>query len=164
MDTLQEDAAIERVRLELATRKLMVMSLASIGVWVGITVILYGAPNFIETWFSPWSRYAVGGAAFGFGLTTSLAGLGSDRTRVGWWFQVIGLSGLTLWYVAMAASYVILATHQGLDLLGPGEPLHEGVTGRAYVPMVYGGLATMTAIPLLTMFSLGRPRGGSSTG
>lgn len=151
------DHSIERVRLELVTRKFMVTVLAMIAVWVGIAIMLTGAPNFIEDWFSPWSRYCVGGVAFFSGIVTSIGGLEGDETKAGWRIQVIGLTTLTLWYLCMSAAYVGLVTMQGLPIVAPGEPLPDGVTGRGYVPIVYAGLMVMTATPLATLFRLGSP-------
>lgn len=149
--------SVERVRLELVGRKFMVTVLALIGVWVGVAMILTGAPNFIEDWFSPWSRYFVGGAAFLAGLLTSVGGAFRDDRRAPWWCQVIGLALLVLWYGALGAAYVGLTAQQGLAFVGPGEPLPEGITGRGYVPLVYLGLMVMTATPLATMLKLRRP-------
>lgn len=154
---LREQRAIERVRLELVTRKLMVMVLALIGVWVGIGMCLTGAPDFMETWFSPWSRYAIGGGAFLTGLVTSIGGFVGDRTRKGWWTQVVGLWGLVLWYWGMGAAYLALFMIEGADFVAPGDPLPVESTGRGYVIIVYWGMAVLAAIPLVTMLRLNRP-------
>lgn len=156
--TQQRDQAIERVRLELVTRKFMIMVLAMVGVWVGLAMMLTGAPSFIEDWFSPWSRYFIGGIAFGAGLTTTLGGLLGDGGRCGWWTQVAGLGLLGAWYASIGAAYVGLLYEQGgVPIVGPGEPLGAGITGRGYVPIVYAGLTIMTLTPLVTMFRLQRP-------
>src|ERR1044072_7181657 len=102
---LNEPRAVERVRLELVTRKFMVMMLALLATWVGIAMCFTGAPSFMETWFSPWSRYAIGAIAFAGGLTVSIGGVLTDLTRKGWWTQMIGLGILVLWYFGMAVSY-----------------------------------------------------------
>ena len=155
--TAERDRAIERVRLELVTRKFMIMVLAMIVVWVGIAMMLTGAPRFIEDWFSPWSRYFIGGLAFSAGLVTSIGGLIGDGCRKGWWTQVAGLSGTALWYGGMSLAYLGLLCTEGLDLVAPGEPLDDILAGRGYVPIVYFGLMIMTLTPLLTMFKLQRP-------
>jgi hypothetical protein len=100
-----ERLAIERIRLELIGRKLMIMALAVAAVFAGAAVMLTGAPNFLEDWFSPWSRYIIGGAPFLFGIIACIGGLATDRTSPGWWAQFTGLLGLTLWYAAMAGCY-----------------------------------------------------------
>lgn len=153
----QTRRAIERVRLELVTRKFMVMVLALIGVWVGITMCLTGAPAFIETWFSPWSRYVVGGGAFLAGLTVSIGGMMTDRRPPGWWTQVIGLAALTIWYFGMSVAYLGLFMLEGAPFAAPGEPLDPSNSGRGYVPLVYLGLMILTATPLVTMLRLARP-------
>lgn len=149
--------AIERVRLELVTRKFMVMMLAVLATWVGIAMCFTGAPAFMETWFSPWSRYAIGGIAFLGGVATSIGGLMTDRTWRGWWTQVLGLSVLCLWYTGMAVSYLILTIQEGLAVVGPGEPLAPGNSGRGYVVIVYICLVVVTGTPLFTMIRLWRP-------
>lgn len=150
------DNAVEQVRLELVTRKLMIMLVGLIGVWVGIAIILTGAPNFVEEWFSPWSRYWVGGLALLSGFCTVFGSVWDDRTRCGWWGQAAGLAGMTIWYLSMGAIYFTLVTTQGFDLVGPGEPLAADVTGRGYVPLLYAGLAMMAATPLVTLVNLRR--------
>lgn len=154
----QTTEAVERVRLELTTRKLMVMMLAVTAVWVGIAIILTGAPRFIEEWFSPWSRYTIGSAAFLAGLTASVGGLMTDKTRRGWWVQLTGLALLVAWYASMGVAYCFLVKDQGLELVGPGEPLDPMSTGRGYVPFIYLGLSLLVLIPLGTMLRLGRPK------
>lgn len=151
------EQAIERVRLELVTRKFMVMALALIAVWVGLTMCLTGAPSFMENWFSPWSRYLIGAGAFLSGLIVSLGGVMTDLRRVGWWTQVVGLTMLTAWYLGMAGGYVGLVVSEGVFWAAPGRALDPASTGRAYVVVVYLGLALMAAIPLITMLRLGRP-------
>lgn len=163
METPEADAAVEQVRLELATRKLMVMLVGLIGVWVGIVIALTGAPNFIEDWFSPWSRYFLASPAFFAGLLTVAGGARSDLTRCGWVSQVAGLTGMALWYFAMAVVYFVLVLEQGFHVVGPGEPLADSVTGRGYVPLLYLGLTAMAVVPLATLVRLrgvlGRPSG-----
>lgn len=156
MNTSGADKDIERVRLELVTRKFMVVSVALIGVWVGIMIILTGAPGFIETFFSPWSRYVLGGSSLIVGGAVVAGGLFGDEHRWGWWAQVLGLIGLTLWYVFMGVAYSFFVVHQGLHIAGPGEPLAPAVTGRGYVPLIYLGLTMMSSTPLVTMIRLGR--------
>lgn len=158
MDTQQEvDRAVERVRLELASRKLMIMALGLTAVLAGVAIILTGAPNFIEKWFSPWSRYLLGGASFAAGLTTVAGGALGDRERKGWWTQVVGLTSMAAWYAGMAVAYGAIVVRQGATIVGPGVPLSEGVTGRGYVPILYLGLTLVVVIPLCTMLRLRRP-------
>lgn len=158
MDSQREvDRAVERVRLELVSRKLMIMVLAVTAVLAGAVVMLTGAPNFLEDWFSPWSRYAIGGLSFFAGLVTCVGGLATDRTRPGWWTQVVGLTLMAAWYAAMCAAYTGVVIHQGAGFVGPGEPLSPGVTGRGYVPILYFGLTGVVLIPLVTMIRLQRP-------
>ena len=135
----------------------MVMMLALLATWVGIAMCFTGAPSFMETWFSPWSRYAIGGIAFAGGLTVSIGGVLTDLTRKGWWTQMIGLGILVLWYFGMAVSYLALVIQEGFHIVGPGEPLDPGVSGRGYVAVVYICLAIMTATPMVTMLRLSRP-------
>ena len=158
MDAQQEvDRAVERVRLELASRKLMIMTLGLTAVLAGIAVMLTGAPNFIEEWFSPWSRYFLGGFSFVAGMVTVLGGAVGDRTRPGWWTQVVGLALMAVWYAGMALAYGNIVVDQGTTIVGPGVPLSEGVTGRGYVPILYLGLTLVVLIPLATMVRLRRP-------
>lgn len=152
-----ESLYIERIRLELIARKLMIMAMAVAAVFAGAAVMLTGAPNFLEDWFSPWSRYFIGGVPFVFGSLASLGGLMTDRTSCGWWAQFSGLLGLALWYASMAVVYIGLVVVQGVSFVGPGETLPEGVTGRGYVPMIYLGLLAATCIPLVTLVRLRRP-------
>ena len=161
MNRQDTDPAVERVRLELIGRHFMVVVLALTGVWTGIAIILTGAPNFIEAWLSPWSRYGVGGVAFVAGLVTSYGTLATDHRLKGWWAQVLGLGALTLWYAGMGLAYVGLLISQGQQFVGPGEPLSASSTGRGYVPFVSLGLAIMTATPLSTTIRL---RGRGVTG
>jgi hypothetical protein len=46
---------------------------------------------------------------------------------------------------------------QGVEVVGPGEELPLGVTGRGYVPMIYLGLLAATSIPLTILVRLRRP-------
>lgn len=145
---------VERLRLELMTRRLMVMLVGLIGVWVGIAVILTGAPNFVEQWFSPWSRYAVGGIPFLAGGAIVIGGFIGEGSSRAWYAEIVGLSGMALWYATMGGLYVALVTLQGFDLVGPGEPLQPEVTGRGYVPFLYLGLVLMSVAPLVAMIKL----------
>lgn len=156
MTDQQPDQSIERVRLELVTRRFMVQMLALTCVWTGIAIIATGAPSFIEGWLSPWSRYLIGGWAFTFGLIASVGGMVGDQRWRGWWTQVIGLVGLVLWYFGMGAAYVGLVLTETVQFVGPGEPLDPSVSGRGYVPLIYLGLMMMTATPLVTMLRLVR--------
>lgn len=149
---------MDRVRHELEARKRMVMAMGLTAVWVGIAIMVMGAPNFLEEWFSPWSRYVLGGTTFTAGLFTCIGGAYGDDTRCGWWSQVLGLSGMIAWQVFMAAAYTGRVLDQGVFLAVPGEPLNAATTGRGYVPFLYVGLALGTLIPLLTMLRNGRPR------
>ena len=158
MDAQREvERSVERVRLELVSRKLMIMVLALTAVLAGATIMLTGAPNFIEEWFSPWSRYFLGGTSFLAGMVAVAGGAIGDRTRPGWWTQVVGLTMMAAWYLGMAAAYTGVVIQQGAGFVGPGEPLAEGVTGRVYVPVLYLGLTLVALIPLVTMLRLRRP-------
>lgn len=152
-----ETNAVERVRLEVMARRFMVTMLALIAVWAGIAMILTGAPDFIEDWFSPWSRYFVGGIAFSAGLATSLGVAQTSHHLGGWWAQVVGLAVLTAWFAAMGMAYVGLVVMQGIEIVGPGEPLDASVTGRGYVPFVYLGLVVLSGTPLVTLLRTSRP-------
>lgn len=147
----------ERIRLELVTRKFMVMVLGLIAAWVGLAIMLTGAPSFIEAWFSPWSRFYVGGVAEAAGLTVVLGGLAGDLRRSGWWTQVVGLGLLVAWYAGLGGSYAVLVAQEGIDIVAPGQPLASVDAGRAYVPLVYLGLMLLTLTPLVTMLRLGQP-------
>lgn len=158
MDAQQEvERSVERVRLELVSRKLMIMMLAVTAVLTGAAIVLTGAPNFIEGWFSPWSRYFLGGISFVAGLVTAIGGLVGDDTRKGWWTQVLGLAAMALWHAGMAVAYTGIVIVQGAGFVGPGEPLPLGVTGRGYVPFLYVGLTIVVVVPLVTMLRLRRP-------
>jgi len=135
---------------------MMIMLIGVTAVWVGIAIMLMGAPDFLEDWLSPWSRYLIGGVAFLAGLSTVGGCLWGDQTRCGWWAQAVGLSGLVLWQVFMAACYTARVLDQGVFMARPGEPLNPATTGRGYVPFLYIGLALGTAIPLAALFRLRR--------
>lgn len=151
-----EARAIEQVRLELVTRRLSIMVLAFFAVWIGIAMILMGAPDFIEHWFSPWSRVAFGIVSFIGGLIT-MSGLLVGGPLLGWWLQVSGLATLGLWYAAMGTSYAALIIFQGSQFVRPGQELPDASTGRAYVPLIYLTLFLLAVIPLVTLLRLGRP-------
>lgn len=149
--------AAERVRLELVTRKLGIMILGLTVLWVGLAMVLTGAPNFIEGWFSPWSRYMVGGVAVLAGAGIVAGDAWGDQTARGYWSQCVGLGLMTLWNLFMAVTYGVYVLLTGLEIVGPGEPLSAASTGRGYVPVLYAGLAVLTAVPMGTMIRLGRP-------
>jgi hypothetical protein len=157
MTETQADRAVQRIRLEMMALRFSITMLAVTTVWIGIAMILGGAPSFIEGWFSPWSRYLVGGWAFVSGLLTSAGALIGDDRRRGWWAQVVGLAGMTSWYIGMSVAYVCLAFTEGVHILGWGEPLMAGQSGRGYVGLVYLGLAFVTGGPLVTLLRIARP-------
>jgi hypothetical protein len=158
------EEAVDRLRHELEVRERIVMVMGVTASWVGIAIILMGAPDFLEDWFSPWSRYVLGGWAFVAGLLASSGLILGDCHRRGWLYQVIGLSMMVVWQLTMAACYVGRVLDQGIFLARPGQPLNEGVTGRGYVPFLYIGLTLGTLVPLIAMIRNGRPtRSADST-
>lgn len=150
--------ASEQVQVNLQSRRLSIMLLAVTAVWIGAVMIMTGAPNFIEDWFSPWSRVVLGTLIFTAGCLTCIGCVLTDERTDGWWIQVFGLSLLTLWYGGMGAAYIGLIITQGAQWADIGQPLPPNSTGRAYVPLIYLGLLATTAVPLLTLVRLGRPR------
>ena len=148
---------IERVRLELATRKLIIMMLGVMTVLVGAMTIMTGAPAFIEDWFSPWSRVVLGLLAFVPGLMVSIGGAFDDSAWCVWWIQIFGLAGVAAWYAAMAGAYTGLVIRDGPGFVKIGHHLASADAGRAYVPLIYIVLFIITAIPLVTMFRIGKP-------
>jgi hypothetical protein len=149
---------INRVSEEIRTRKLLVMVIANTMVAIGAMIILTGAPNFLEDWFSPWSRYLVGGVPFVAGMVVAVAGAPNGTGRISWFIQVIGLILIVAWCLALGAVYVgYVGSEGGAHLAGLGEPLAAPSTGRAYVPIVYLGLTAIVAVPLVTMLRLGPP-------
>jgi hypothetical protein len=156
--TSQRQRAVEQVRLELVTRRLSIMVLGFMGVWVGIAMILTGAPSFIEVWFSPWSRIGLGALAFAPGLLVVIGGLAGDNTVCGWWTQILGLWGCAAWYATMTAAYVGLLVHEGAQWATLGQPLSPEISGRGYVPLIYLALFVLAVIPLVTMIRIGRPQ------
>lgn len=157
MNPTECDRQIERVRLELLTRRFMIALVGFIGAWVGIAIVLTGAPSFVEAVLGPWSRYAIGSVPLISGLAISGGYLWGEETRCGWWSQVLGLSGMTLWYSTVALIYASFAINAGITLLGFGEPLPDQMTrGFTYVPFTYLGLALMAATPLVALIKIGR--------
>lgn len=149
--------SVERVRLELVARKFMVTILGLIATGIGVAMMLTGAPDFIEGWFSPWSRYFVGSFAFVAGLLVAIGGSFGDDNRIGWTMQVSGLSILTLWNIGYGCAYLIMSLERGVQLAMPGEALSPSMTGTDYVPLVYFGLTTMAVVPLRVMLKVGWP-------
>jgi hypothetical protein len=147
----------ERVRIELATRKLIVMMLGVMTVLVGAVTIMTGAPAFIEDVFSPWSRVVLGALAFIPGLIVAITNTFNDRTRCIWWLQLFGLSGIAAWFAFMCGSYTWYTLAQGITFVRIGQPLDSEQAGRAYVPLIYLVLLIMSLIPLITMIRVGRP-------
>ena len=155
---LTTEQAQRTVRLGLVAHRLMVMWLAVTSMWVGVTMIVTGAPAFLEDWFSPWSRVVLGALAFAPGLCTVLGAIIGPRRLRGWTLQVAGLLGQGLWYAAMGLAYLGLLFWEGPQWAALGEPLADGVSGRGYVPLIYLGLLGLAVIPMVTLILLGRPR------
>jgi len=147
----------ERVRHELEMRQRMVMVMGVTAVWVGIAIMTMGAPDFLEEWLSPWSRYFIGGTAFISGLMACAGLLAGACSRWGWWSQVIALGMMVAFQLFMAVAYTGRVIDLGIFFAHPGEPLNEGVTGRGYVPLLYVGLVLGTLVPMLAMIKNGRP-------
>lgn len=158
MSTLDEERARRSIELGLIAHRMMIMWLAIVSIITGITMILTGAPTFLEDWFSPWSRVVLGLLAFAPAVCTVVGAAIGTRTRPGWWAQMLGLLGQTAWYITMMVAYIGLLFHEGPQFARLGQPLAENVSGRGYVPFIYLGLLGLAIIPLVTMLLLGRPR------
>lgn len=154
---LEQDRAVRAVRAGVAAHRLSVVWLAAISMAVGLTMILTGAPAFVEDWFSPWSRVVLGALAFAPAVCTVVGALLSHNTLPGWWMQVAGLFGQATWYGAMMVVYCGLLVDEGAQWANLGEALDPAVSGRGYVPIIYLGLLGLAVIPLVTLLRLGRP-------
>lgn len=148
---------VERVRLELVTRRLSIMMLGVLTVLVGGVMMMTGAPAFIEDWFSPWSRMVLGILAFLPGLMVAIGGIFDDRHPCAWWLHMLGLGGIAAWFAFMCGAYTVLVFQQGIAFAQVGQSLTSEQAGRAYVPLVYLVLFFLALIPLVTMIRVGRP-------
>lgn len=149
---------VERVRLELVTRRMSIQLLGVMTTLVGAVTMMTGAPSFIEDAFSPWSRVLLGALAFLPGLLVAIGGSFDDRRWCVWWLQVFGLLGVAAWFALMCGTYVWYTFDVvGIDFLKIGQPLASHDQGRAYVPLIYLVLFTMTLVPLITMLRIGQP-------
>lgn len=150
------DEATARIQVELAVRRLVVTVIGLMAIGIGTTMVVTGAPAFIEAWLSPWSRVSIGLASAGFGFLAVL-GLIWDHLRLAWWGHIVGLVGLCGWHLGIGGAYVGLLINEGPQWANLGEPLPAEVSGRGYVPIVYAGLFFLTLIPLVSALKAGRP-------
>lgn len=152
------ERAVRQVRLELASRKLIVNMLGVMAALIGVGMALSGAPAFLEALFSPWSRMVFAGLIFFPGVAVACGGALGDETRIGWLLQVFGLAQIAIWCLLMSIAHAILFVSIGYGWVAPGQPLTEPtIAGRAYVPLFYFCIFLVTSIPMVTMLRVGRP-------
>lgn len=135
----------------------MVAMLGMMATLIGVGIMLTGAPAFLEEWFSPWSRYLIGGFIFVAGLGISLGGL-AEETRCGWFAQITGLTMMSFWSLVLGILHAALYVLAGAQWVGPGEPLSDPtIAGRAYIPLFYLSFFAISAVVLVTSAKVGRP-------
>lgn len=158
MDTSDlEQRAYERIMLELTARTQMMLVHGVMLTLIGLTMVATGAPAPIEAAWGPWSRMILGGAAVAIGLLVLFGSARTDNDHTGWRALTVGFTLGMIWHAGLALSYAVAAIGAPMSILIPGEILSSTVTNRGYIPLVYVGYVTLTAIHSRTVWKLGPP-------
>lgn len=151
-----EQRALERIKLELGNRHVLVLLHGLLLVEVGIAMVLFGTPDFFTEWYGGHARLIFGFGAIAPGATLILGSFISDEVRLGYYLQIFGLLGVITWEFAMAASYAVLAWTAGFDVI----PLSDTTTinpSRPYVSLIYLNILSLATVHLVTLLRLGKP-------
>jgi len=142
---------------EIAVRRAFIVIHGIFGVWVGIAMILTGAPPPAEAWFGPEVRYVLGFSGLAFGALAIYGTYIGDDREPGWSATAVAMVGLTFWHAAMMAIYTAhAASGRGrIEILGPDEIAMTDQ--RPYIPFVYMTLMMLTAAHALALKRFGRP-------
>lgn len=157
MDTKPAERAAHRVELELQNRVGMLCVHGGILVAIGLMMVLTGAPIPAEEWYGWPARYVMGGAALLAGVTLLIGVAKGDDDYRGWVLMVGGTAAACLWHIALVSLYSYSATTEDMALLSVGEAIPDGITSRAYIPLVYLGYVMLTVIHNATLVRLGPP-------
>lgn len=152
----EQERALNRVKLELGNRHVLILIHGLLLFEVGIVMFLTGAPDFAGQWFGPHARLALGAGAAIPGLVLIIGAWLSDESSRGYWMQVGGLLGVVLWHMTMCVLYAAYAVKTGVPLLGFDE-LNRPGSARLYVPLIYANIFSLAMVHLVTLLRLGRP-------
>lgn len=155
-DLSTQDRAIERVKLELGNRHVLVMLQGLLILEVGIAMVLFGVPGFFSEWYGDHARLWFGFGAIIPGAILVYGVHVTDERRLGYYLQIIGLSGVVLWELAMAVSYAVLAWRTGFDVIPLWASDVENAS-RPYVSLVYLNILMLALVHLVTLLRLGKP-------
>jgi hypothetical protein len=156
--TLPADArALERIKLELANRHVLILLHGLLLFEIGIVMILTGAPDFFGQWFGPHARLWLGGGAAIPGLLLIVGAWITDERERGYWLQVAAFVGVVVWHFTMSLFYGIYAFKSGaVHVLGLND-VNQAGSARPYVPLVYTNILLLAMVHLVTLIRLGRP-------
>jgi hypothetical protein len=138
---------LQAVERGLRARNRLILIHALIGLEVGLFIMLTGGPQIVEEAWGPWVRYYLGAQALIPGALTLVAllvGLGARSGRI---VALIGLLGLLMWQLTMAAIFAVSALRDGVILeIGEHMPMDAALS---YVSWVYINLAALMIVHLV---------------
>lgn len=116
------------------------------GILIGISMLFTGVPQVFESQIGTWIRPCLGTLALLAG-SVLLAGIDSQGTHRKHYVEMAGLSLMTLWYGAMAASLVwAIYLYGSIEFRMPWDTsIVDPLQPRPYGPFVYLGLMSMVA-------------------
>lgn len=142
---------------EITTRRVLLSIHATLGLFVGLTMMVFGAPPPLEALAGPDSRYALGALAATAGALILTGVFVSPEHRRGWRLTTIGMLAHAAWQLVMMSLYFSVATREGFEPLAPGE-VAATTMGRPYVTFVYFSLSLLSAAHLLMLWKARPPR------
>lgn len=156
MDQTIADAKVRAalIGLESRTQALFIYGVTALG--VGLAMFFTGVPGDVEQYLGAVARGYFGGPLSVAGIALIAGSFVANEHRWAWWSALVGFSVFTIWAVAMATAYAIIAIERGVEFAWPWDVIDPEM-GRLYITVFYQGVACLTLMHIVTLLRLGRP-------
>jgi hypothetical protein len=158
MDEQEIDARerIRRATIALSSRYTALAIYGFMALFIGGLMATTGGVGVVEDRFGPMSRVILGVPLAVAGVTLVIASFLGDERLWAWRAAVAGTALFGLWALALTITYINLGLDDGFVIAWPNERVSR-LSARAYAVPLFGGLAVLQGLHLVTMLAIGRP-------
>lgn len=149
--------SVRTLTLRIAEHRLLLMLHGLLLFEAGLAILLFGGPASAANYLGEYSHVWLGVAALLPGAVLVSGANGSDQSRSTWLRRVVGLAGVAIWEIVVAALFARSALDASQTLLFL-DPSSDPGTGRLYVPLVYLNIGLLAGTHLVTLLRLGPPK------